>query len=142
MDEAHERSLCTDVCFALMKRILAPVHERILRREGGEGGSGGGGGGGGGGGVGGGGVGGTKESNLAHPRGAQRLIIASATLEASRFSSYFFDAPIVGARGRAFPVAEFHAERPLPSDAARMEAGAPFLAHPLIPPLTHPLTHP
>lgn len=103
LDEAHERSLNTDVCFALTKRILATRQGDVAAGADGRGG-------------------GRSGESSEKCRGLQRLIVSSATLEADKFSAYFFDAPVVEVRGKAFPVKEYHVERPLPSDSARLEA--------------------
>lgn len=69
LDEAHERTVSTDVLFALLKEATK------------------------------------KRSDL-------RFIVTSATLDAQRFSRYFFDCPIFTVPGRSFPVEVFYAKQP------------------------------
>lgn len=69
LDEAHERTLATDILMSLLKEIC-----------------------------------------LARPE--FRLIIASATLAAQKFSSFFLEAPILNVPGRTFPITKAHSTQP------------------------------
>ncbi|WCJ41465.1 ATP-dependent RNA helicase putative [Euphorbia peplus] len=69
LDEAHERSIYTDVLFALLKQLLKR-------------------------------------------RPSLRLIVTSATLDAERFSGYFFNCNIFSIPGRTFPVEVLYAKQP------------------------------
>ena len=69
LDEAHERTVQTDVLFGLMKKAIL------------------------------------KKPDL-------KLIVTSATLDAAKFSTYFFEAPIFTIPGRMFPVEVFYAKEP------------------------------
>ena len=77
LDEAHERTIHTDVLFGLLKGILS-------RRNSGGGGAG---------------------NDL-------KLIVTSATLDADKFSSYFFGCPIFTIPGRTFPVEVLYTKQP------------------------------
>lgn len=69
LDEAHERTIATDVLFALLKKA-------------------------------------------AKRRPDLRLIITSATLDAEKFSEYFFKCPIMTIPGRTFPVEIMYTKEP------------------------------
>ncbi len=69
LDEAHERTIHTDVLFGLLKALMQ------------------------------------RRKDL-------KLIVTSATLDAEKFSKYFFDCPIFTIPGRTFPVEIFYAREP------------------------------
>ncbi|KAL3530395.1 hypothetical protein ACH5RR_009717 [Cinchona calisaya] len=69
LDEAHERTIHTDVLFGLLKQL-------VKRRP------------------------------------ELRLIVTSATLDAEKFSGYFFDCNIFSIPGRTFPVQIFYSKQP------------------------------
>jgi len=69
LDEAHERTIHTDVMFGLLKKV-------IKRRK------------------------------------DLKVIVTSATLDAVKFSSYFFEAPIFTIPGRTFPVEIMYTKEP------------------------------
>ncbi|GJN34271.1 hypothetical protein PR202_gb22920 [Eleusine coracana subsp. coracana] len=69
LDEAHERTIYTDILFGLLKHLIR------------------------------------RRSDL-------RLIVTSATLDAEKFSGYFFDCNIFTVPGRTFPVEILHTKQP------------------------------
>lgn len=69
LDEAHERTIHTDVLFGLLKQAVL------------------------------------KRAEL-------KLIVTSATLDAVKFSQYFFKAPIFTIPGRTFPVEVLYTKEP------------------------------
>ena len=120
LDEAHERSLNTDVLFATVKRLLTArraAERRSRKGKGraaaaavavdgtGDGASGEG-----------------EGAGEAACLGPRRVIIASATLDPAKLSAYFFGAPVLRVPGRCFPVQIFHASRPSGGSAALLEA--------------------
>ncbi|KAK3386980.1 P-loop containing nucleoside triphosphate hydrolase protein [Podospora didyma] len=69
IDEAHERTLATDILMALLKQI-------------------------------------------AERRKDLKIIVMSATLDAQKFQTYFFNAPLLAVPGRTFPVEIFYTPEP------------------------------
>ena len=82
IDEAHERTLQTDFLLGTIKGV-----QRRRRESRGE-----------------------DEHGRALP--PLRVIVMSATLEASSFSKFFDGAPVIYSRGRTFPVEMFYTEEP------------------------------
>jgi hypothetical protein len=85
LDEAHERTVQTDVLFALLKGVQ---RERAA---------------------------GTARARNASPRlPPLRIVVMSATLDADKFAAYFDGAPILRIPGRQHPVAIMHTAVPEP----------------------------
>jgi len=121
LDEAHERSINTDVLLTVAKQILSGLQGGEAAGEG-------------------------AGEAAGRARGPRRLVVASATLDAARFSRFFRDAPVVEVSSRTFPVTAqprrvgpgfpgalpdpspgpfaqvHHVAKPLTSDGARLEA--------------------
>ncbi|EOD26105.1 ATP-dependent RNA helicase [Emiliania huxleyi CCMP1516] len=95
LDEAHERSINTDVLLTVAKQILSGLQGGEAAGEG-------------------------AGEAAGRARGPRRLVVASATLDAARFSRFFRDAPVVEVH---------HVAKPLTSDGARLEAA--LEVHPL-----------
>merc|ERR1719161_705256 len=69
LDEAHERTINTDVLFGVLKGVL------IIRSD-------------------------------------LKLIVTSATLDAEKFSAYFFNSPIFTIKGKMYSVEKFYSKQP------------------------------
>ncbi|KAJ1624625.1 hypothetical protein T492DRAFT_1147846 [Pavlovales sp. CCMP2436] len=111
LDEAHERSVQTDVLCAIVKSAQAARREALAAvRAGGKGGGGGGGG------------------KRGPPPNALKVVVMSATLEMSVFSDFFSMAPCVHVRGRSFPVTCLYALSPL-SDYVEAAVTATLQVH-------------
>lgn len=87
IDEAHERSLHTDVLLPLLKDLVKYRQQEAERRRGEEEG---------------------EEDDAFF-----RLLISSATLEADKFSRYFEGAKVLNIPGRVYPVDIFYAVAPV-----------------------------
>ncbi|KAK6587652.1 hypothetical protein RS030_81385 [Cryptosporidium xiaoi] len=93
IDEAHERSLHTDILFALIKDVSRFRNSTHFSGEGNAN---------------------NRETSKNLPDGCKpfKLIISSATLEAKKFSQYFDNAPIIDIPGRRFPVKIYYTKSP------------------------------
>ena len=96
--QAHERSLNTDVLFALMRRLISRRRELRGAATAGQ-------------------VIKPVQRNVVYGLGPERLVIASATLDAKRMSAFFFDAPVVRIGGMPFPIRLLHASKPSSAQA-------------------------
>ncbi|CAE7121278.1 unnamed protein product [Rhizoctonia solani] len=83
VDEAHERTLRTDMLLGALKRIQQDRKEGAVNRKGSEKG---------------------KEKAISVDAGPLKVIVMSATLDAERFSRFFDGARIVYVKGRQHPV--------------------------------------
>ncbi|EKM49622.1 uncharacterized protein PHACADRAFT_179035 [Phanerochaete carnosa HHB-10118-sp] len=94
IDEAHERTLRTDVLLARLKGILKKRNTVLTEGKG-------------------------KGKERA-PKNPLKVVIMSATLDAEKFSSFFGNAKILYVQGRQHPVTIYHAATPQPDyvDAA------------------------
>jgi HrpA-like RNA helicase len=87
LDEAHERTLHTDILFAVVKQIQEQRNSPgISSRDG---------------------------STRSPSRSPLSLIVMSATLDTTMFSNYFNNAPIVDVPGRTYPIEMFYTKAPL-----------------------------
>ncbi|KAI0304540.1 P-loop containing nucleoside triphosphate hydrolase protein [Multifurca ochricompacta] len=80
VDEAHERTLRTDIVLASLKQILARRNGRRDERT-------------------------AKGKGKANPL---KVIVMSATMDAEKFSNFFEKAPVLYVKGRQHPVSIFH----------------------------------
>lgn len=91
LDEAHERSIHTDILFALVKQVFACVCAQLMLRR-------------------------FARSDCfvcsqcVKRRSDLKLVVTSATLDAERFSAYFDNCPVFNVPGRIFPVEIYHSK--------------------------------
>ena len=91
LDEAHERTLHTDILFAVVKQIQEQRNSPGLSSRDGS----------------------TSHSSRSPSRSPLSLIVMSATLDTTMFSNYFNNAPIVDVPGRTYPIEMFYTKAPL-----------------------------